>query len=734
MTTYDIQRIKEKQKLVKLANYGSQVRKKMRPKVLIGDGKDKKFIEGDILDANAVQGLIEDTYDKNRVYRSLVREGKELNKDLEDLQKKTDENYEQLSSTIAENKDDIDTKLKQLSDHVDDVENSIPNLRRVVDIRPYNVSEDGTKTYLVTKQGDVQEEMYIEGGKKGEKGDKGDPFTYEDFTDEQIENLKVKGDRGVSIVYAKQTKVSYVSNGINEYTIMLDDGTVTVLQVRNGKKGEVSYEYFNENAVHSGIYDKETQEIKLLNTNGGVLAIIDAKPFIKDGMVSDAKVEDGYLVITFNTDAGKVPIQIPITDIFDPSNYYVKEEVDELIDIAVDNERDRAEEAERMLQENIDAEEGARMQAVAAEAQARKEADEQLSNDITEETERAKAVEEELRDLIEQKSEDCKEAQDSLKEQLDGLTQDVKDLQDTVEEEIQRSTETDEQFKAEIDAEKERAKEAEQTLQDAIDAERERATQAEEDLKEDIKEAVENAMPKGGQPGQLLGTTENGTEWVNRWKKLYEFVDMGLSVDWATCNIGADSPEERGYYFQWAGTTAYNKDRTPVNGGDAVIFDYNSNCPYWVSGTVVNSKWSKYTGTDQYSSTGIADNKITIEPEDDAACVHLGKDWRIPTSKDFQDLRNACDAKYVTNYNNTGIRGMLFTLKTDSTKTLFFPHSGFLQGSVFNENVGKYLTSNIMSNESYANWNLMFSSTQNEISVTSNRTYALSVRPVRPKS
>ena len=51
---------------------------------------------------------------------------------------------------------------------------------------------------------------------------------------------------------------------------------------------------------------------------------IDATDFIKDGMVDDAKVENGYLVITFNTDSGKEDIKIPLTDIFNPSNYYTK--------------------------------------------------------------------------------------------------------------------------------------------------------------------------------------------------------------------------------------------------------------------------------------------------------------------------------------------------------------------------------------------------------------------------
>lgn len=64
-----------------------------------------------------------------------------------------------------------------------------------------------------------------------------------------------------------------------------------------------------------------------------VLAWIDTSDFVKDGMVDNVEVKKignkPYLVVTFNTDSGKQPIQISIADIFDASNYYTKEEIDE---------------------------------------------------------------------------------------------------------------------------------------------------------------------------------------------------------------------------------------------------------------------------------------------------------------------------------------------------------------------------------------------------------------------
>ena len=63
---------------------------------------------------------------------------------------------------------------------------------------------------------------------------------------------------------------------------------------------------------------------------------IDANAFIKDGMVDNVQINNGNLVVTFNTDAGKEAIIIPLTDIFDPSNYYTKDETDALLSAKTD--------------------------------------------------------------------------------------------------------------------------------------------------------------------------------------------------------------------------------------------------------------------------------------------------------------------------------------------------------------------------------------------------------------
>ena len=75
-------------------------------------------------------------------------------------------------------------------------------------------------------------------------------------------------------------------------------------------------------------YDSQTKHINFYDKHNTLVAYVDATDFIKDGMVSNVEILNGNLVITFNTDAGKEPITIPLTDIFNPSNYYDKTTAD----------------------------------------------------------------------------------------------------------------------------------------------------------------------------------------------------------------------------------------------------------------------------------------------------------------------------------------------------------------------------------------------------------------------
>ena len=77
-------------------------------------------------------------------------------------------------------------------------------------------------------------------------------------------------------------------------------------------------------------YDSQTKHINFYDKDNTLVAYVDATDFIKDGMVSNVEILNGNLVITFNTDAGKEPITIPLTDIFNPNNYYTKTDANSL--------------------------------------------------------------------------------------------------------------------------------------------------------------------------------------------------------------------------------------------------------------------------------------------------------------------------------------------------------------------------------------------------------------------
>ena len=81
-------------------------------------------------------------------------------------------------------------------------------------------------------------------------------------------------------------------------------------------------------AFVSADFDNQTKHINFYNAEQDLVDYIDATDFIYAGMIDNIKVENGYLVIDFNTASGKQDIYIPLTSFFDASQYYTKSEVD----------------------------------------------------------------------------------------------------------------------------------------------------------------------------------------------------------------------------------------------------------------------------------------------------------------------------------------------------------------------------------------------------------------------
>lgn len=90
------------------------------------------------------------------------------------------------------------------------------------------------------------------------------------------------------------------------------------------------------NAAFTNVdYNSDSTEFEFTTVSGDVITL-DATPFIVDGMVESAAIEDGKLVITFNGDAEGRTIEVDLSEVFDVDNYYTKEEVDEKLENVVE--------------------------------------------------------------------------------------------------------------------------------------------------------------------------------------------------------------------------------------------------------------------------------------------------------------------------------------------------------------------------------------------------------------
>ena len=173
--------------------------------------------------------------------------------------------------------------------------------------------------------------------------------------------------------------------------------------------------------------------------------------------------------------------------------------------------------------------------------------------------------------------------------------------------------------------------------------------------------------------GQVNGK-ENGHEWV----------DLGLSVKWATCNVGAVNPYDYGSYFAWGETSTksrYSYDNYKFYEGG--ILDYR-----------ITKYHTKNRGTGSTHS-GVEDNLVVLEKKDDAASVNWGGNWRMPTKEEFQELIDNCSWSVKS---IGGKRGYLVTSKRNGN-SIFFPSAGQMIGDSFiaRGDDGMYWSSTVLS-------------------------------------
>lgn len=148
-------------------------------------------------------------------------------------------------------------------------------------------------------------------------------------------------------------------------------------------------------------------------------------------------------------------------------------------------------------------------------------------------------------------------------------------------------------------------------------------------------------------------------------------IDLGLSVKWAACNVGATKPEEYGDYFAWGATStqaSYDWANAPFNGGNS---NYNE------------------TAWNNAKSGAVDPNTSNLLLANDIAHVKWGGNWRMPTAEEWKELQTKCTwSDWITDYKGTGVAGYMVTSKTNGN-SIFIPAAGYRKGTVLDD-VGEY--------------------------------------------
>ena len=142
----------------------------------------------------------------------------------------------------------------------------------------------------------------------------------------------------------------------------------------------------------------------------------------------------------------------------------------------------------------------------------------------------------------------------------------------------------------------------------------------------------------------------------------HEYVDLGLpsGLKWATCNVGANSPEESGDYFAWGEVepkTTYNWSTYKY-----CVDNYDN--------------LTKYCSLSSYGNNGFTDSKTVLDPEDDAAAVNWGGAWRMPTYEEMCELIDECTWTWTT---QNGVYGRKVT--GPNGNSIFLPAAGCMYNS-----------------------------------------------------
>lgn len=203
----------------------------------------------------------------------------------------------------------------------------------------------------------------------------------------------------------------------------------------------------------------------------------------------------------------------------------------------------------------------------------------------------------------------------------------------------------------------------------------------------------------------LTFTTEARTYHEN-----HEYVDLGLSVKWATANIGENKPEKSGDYFAWGETSPKS--------------NYDWSTYLWCKHS--DNMLESLTKYNTQSDLGAVDKLTTLNLSDDAAKQNWGGDWRMPTAKEMYELLTQCDWEVTA----TGYE----VISRVNGKSIFLPAGGCMnKTSIFKPGeYGYYWSSGLVENDA-KNAHVLYFNAKDKYDSSISRSTGCFIRPVCPK-
>ena len=161
--------------------------------------------------------------------------------------------------------------------------------------------------------------------------------------------------------------------------------------------------------------------------------------------------------------------------------------------------------------------------------------------------------------------------------------------------------------------------------------------------------------------------TVGGHDWVN--------LGLPSGTLWATCNVGAEKPEEYGDYFAWGETS-------PKSNYEWGTYKYGAD----------HDQLTKYCENSEFGKDGFTDSKTILEDSDDAATVNWGDNWRMPTVTEVRELFHNCTSVWTT---QEGVHGRVFV--GPNGNQIFLPAAGECSGGnhLNEEEYGYYWSSTL---------------------------------------